>query len=86
MGTDPEVKLQSGGAQPTRPTPNLIRESGKARNALLRTWFGGGVLIALCLAYVAALIWREDEASTILPVIGTGLGFLLGQSRSKSSG
>jgi hypothetical protein len=77
-----DVQLASGSAK--APTPSMIAASAKARESFARVLIGGGVLVLLTLAYLVALACKLDAAQGVLPVIGTGLGFLLGQGRQRS--
>lgn len=77
-----EIHLSSGRAPQQRQTPQVIAASGKARDSIARTVIGGSILGVLSVAYVVALFTKHPDTGGVLGVIGTGLGFLLGKSRS----
>ncbi len=54
--------------------------------SLYRLVIGGGILTALVGAYVAALFLKPDGAQALLPVIASGLGFLLADHRKPTQG
>ena len=72
-----EINLLPGSTK--APTPAVVKEKGKAENAIARTRFGGMVLLTLC-ALLAFSIWQKsDLGSAIVAAISAGLGFLLGE-------
>jgi hypothetical protein len=63
---------------------SLIEAIGKVKDSLARVRFGGSVLILLTLGLLGVMFLKLDGAYQILPVLGTGLGFLLGQDSSRA--
>ena len=78
-GSIPKPKTQSG------PSPKIIKAHSQARVSFWRTIIGGGVLGLLTLAYITALFKGVDNASNILVILGSGVGFLLGSGDRQSS-
>jgi hypothetical protein len=68
-GTLPKPKSQS---------PKVINAWSQARDSFTRTIFGGVLLSLLTLAYIAALFLKVEGAQSILLLLGSGLGFMLG--------
>lgn len=68
-GTIPKPRTQS---------PKVIQAWSQARESYARTVIGGIVLGLLAIAYIVALFMKVDGASSILVMLGSGLGFLLG--------
>lgn len=65
-------------AKPRTQSPRVIHAWSKARDSFTRTLSGGVILSLLTVAYIVALFMKIDDASNILAMLGTGLGFLLG--------
>ena len=72
-----ETQLISGAAK--APTPAHVRETGKPQNAVARTWFGGIVLLTLCVLLGVSMWQKSDLGAAIVAAISGGLGYLLGE-------
>lgn len=82
MANGDEVQFKAGSSTlPKLPTPSAIAARGIAQDSLARTVLGGIVLVILAAGYVGALWCKIDGAEGVLGVLGTGLGFMLGQAR-----
>ncbi len=75
-----DLHLDKSGSLPKPKTqsPKTIRAWSQARDSFARIVTGGGVLGVLTIAYLIAVFNKIEGASSILVVIGSGLGFLLG--------
>jgi hypothetical protein len=77
-GPAPEAKNVVAASSTPR-SPAGIREHGRARNAFWRTIFGGAVLSLVCIALIASIICKSEHVGTLATLVGSGLGFMLGQ-------
>ena len=66
-------------------SPALIEAESKARDRGYRVMFGGALLLLMCGAWILAMCLKLDGANQIPPILGTGLGFLLGGEASRSA-
>jgi hypothetical protein len=73
-------------SKPKTQSPKTIQAWSQARDSFTRTLFGGAVLVILAIAYVVALFCKIENANSILVVLGSGLGVLVGsRDRGPSS-
>jgi hypothetical protein len=78
MAQQDGLHVQPGQLQ-RAPTAAVVKEQGKAREAIARMWVGGVVLGGLIIALGCAMIWRPEHVQPVLTALGTITGFLLGQ-------
>ena len=77
--TNPLHVDQSGSiSKPKTQSPKVIQAWSQARDSFARTVIGGVVLGLLTIAYIVALFQKIDGANSILVMLGSGIGFLLG--------
>ena len=84
MSEGPRIKLESGTIQAaaSRPTPALKKAEDEGRRAILQVQFGGWTIISLVAIYAVSLCCNVEKSQEILIVIGSGLGYLLGNRYS----
>ena len=77
------LHLQSTGS--FRPqSPKTIAALAQARTSFWRVIFSGACIVILTLTYTAALLQKIDGAQSLLPMLATSIGYLLG-SKDKPS-
>jgi hypothetical protein len=88
MANNGSIHLDPSGSilKPRTQSPKVIQAWSQARDSFARTIIGGILLALLTIAYIAALFLKVDGASSILVMIGSGLGFLLGGRERSQSG
>ena len=77
---EPKLRLgKSGATVTTRSAPvKTIVATAKARESYVRVIIVGLILSLLTVAYIVALFMKVEGAQSILVIIGSGVGFLLG--------
>ena len=82
---DTRLHLDRSGSSRAKPqTPKAISALGQARESFARTCIAGVVMLGLLIALGIAL-WKEsDHVHSILLILGSGLGYLLGSRDWKS--
>jgi hypothetical protein len=79
------IHLDKGGAAGSTQTPKVIQAQSHARQSMFRTVAGSIILGLLTLAYLVSLYVGKDVPA-LLPLIASGLGFLLGgRDRDRSA-
>lgn len=70
--------------KPRTISPKAIQAQGQVWESLIRVIGGFLIVIILCCAYIYLAINKIEGAQSVLVVIGTGVGFLLGRGEKQN--
>jgi hypothetical protein len=85
MASDSIHLEKTSGQAPVLP-PKVIQAQSHARISTIRIWAGSSILGLLTLGYLVSLLYVGKDVPALLPLIASGIGFLLGgRDRDKSA-
>jgi hypothetical protein len=82
----PEAKVHldpAGGSGQPKATPKAILAEGQTKEAIARVHFVGWVMVLLTGAWIVGVMLGKSDVKEALPLVGTGIGFLLGNRTAR---